>query len=375
MTHRYAVAKAAADAGYEVHVAAPSHHTWAPANFSVDELASSGFEWHELPLSRRGTNPFEDLKTLYALIKLFRKLSPEVVHLMTIKPMLYGGIAARLTGMRAVVGTVTGLGQIFVEQGPKAALIRFVVRILYRLAMGHPNMSVIVQNPMDGDVLVSARAVTREHLHLIKGSGVSLDEFERTDDPGGLPVVILAARLIWEKGVGEFVAAAERIQGMGVNARFVLVGDTHSDNPRAVPPEQIQEWCNAGTIEWWGRRTDMADILRNCHIVCLPTSYGEGVPRILIEAAASGRPIVSTDIPGCLEVTRNGETGLVVPVGNVEALAEALATLIAAADTRNEMGRNGRLLVERELSEEIVVRKTLSVYEEVVKNSAPAIDR
>jgi len=375
MTHRLAVAMAAAEAGYEIHVAAPSHHTWAPDDFSVDTLTEAGVIWHELPLSRRGTNPLEELRTLHALIKIFRMLSPDIIHLLTIKPMLYGGIAARVTGMKAVVGTVTGLGQVFSGKGFKAGLLRVLVKVLYRLALGHPNMAVIVQNSADGDELVRVGVAARERLSLIRGSGVSLDEFTCSDDPGGQPVVILAARLIWEKGVGEFAAAAERLLAEGINARFVLVGDTRSDNPRAVPAERIRALCEAGTIEWWGRRTDMANVLGSCHIVCLPTSYGEGVPRILIEAAASGRPIVATDIPGCLEVTKHGETGIVVPVHDIDALTEALRSLISNPAKRSEMGKKGRLLVERELSEDIVVSKTLKVYEDVGTGTVSTKDR
>jgi len=375
MTHRVALARAAADAGYEVHVAAPSHHTWAPDDFSVDVLIDAGFTWHEIPLSRRGTNPLQDLRTLASLARLFRKLSPDVIHLITIKPFLYGAIAARLTGMQAVVGTVTGLGQIFVASGARASFLRSIVRLLYRVALRHPNMAVIIQNPNDGEVLVSTGAVKPDRLTLIRGSGVSLEEYAPVDEPAGPPVVILAARLIWEKGVGDFAAAAEKLLAEGIQARFVLVGDTQPSNPRAVPVGQIEAWCEAGTLEWWGRRKDMPDVLRNSHIVCLPTSYGEGVPRILIEAAASGRPIVSTDIPGCLEVNLDLQTGIVVPVHDVSALAEALASLIASPEMRKRLGRNGRILVTEELSDTIVITKTLEVYEEISDRSICASDR
>jgi len=365
MTHRLPIAHAMAATGWEVHVAAPDDHVWAPEGFSVETLEEAGFRYHPVSLSRRGRNPFQELRTLLALWRLIRRLKPDLIHLLTIKPIIYGGIAARLSGVRAMVCTITGLGQLFVETGPGSAMLRFLITTLYRFALAHPNARTIVQNSHDGDVLIRAGAADPDRVRLIRGSGVNLDEFTPSDPPQGTALVILPARLIWEKGVSEFVAAADILKQQGLVARFALVGDTRKSNPRAVPSTQIEEWVAAGIVEWWGRRTDMPNVLSEAAIVCLPSTYGEGVPKVLIEAAAVARPIVATDIPGCREIVRDGENGLLVPPSDPPALADAIFRLATDRELRARMGRRGREIAESEFAEALVVQQTLAVYNEV----------
>lgn len=362
MSHRLPIARAARAAGYQVHVAAPEDHVWAPEGFTVQALSDAGFAFHPIPLSRRGTNPWQEARTLIALWRLIRGLRPELVHLLTIKPLLYGGLAARLLGVPGVVAAVTGLGQVFVSSGATAGLLRGLAVMAYRVATGHPNGRVIVQNAGDMETLARSGAVKPERMVLIRGSGVSLSAFAPSPEPDGPPLVILPARMIWEKGVAEFVAAARLLRARGVEARFALVGDSKASNPRAVPQPTLEKWSREGGVEWWGRRTDMARVFAAAHIVCLPSTYGEGVPKVLIEAAACGRPIVACDIPGAREITREGENGLLVPPGDTEALAAALARLIENSDLRRRFGARGRELVEAGFSEDRVVRATLEVY-------------
>ena len=362
MSHRLPIARAARAAGYQVHVAAPEDHVWAPEGFTVQALRDAGFAFHPIPLSRRGTNPWQEARTLIALWRLIRGLRPELVHLLTIKPLLYGGLAARLLGVPGVVAAVTGLGQVFVSSGATAGLLRRLAVMAYRVATGHPNGRVIVQNAGDMETLARSGAVRPERMVLIRGSGVSLSAFAPSPEPDGPPLVILPARMIWEKGVAEFVEAARLLRARGVEARFALVGDSKASNPRAVPQPTLEKWSREGGVEWWGRRTDMARVFAGAHIVCLPSTYGEGVPKVLIEAAACGRPIVACDIPGCREITHQGENGLLVPPGDTEALAAALARLIENSDLRRRFGARGRELVEAGFSEDRVVRATLEVY-------------
>ncbi len=362
MSHRLPIARAARAAGYQVHVAAPEDHVWAPEGFTVQALSDAGFAFHPIPLSRRGTNPWQEVRTLIALWRLMRGLRPELVHLLTIKPLLYGGLAARLLGVPGVVAAVTGLGQVFVSTGAGAGLLRRLAVMAYRIATGHPNGRVIVQNAGDMETLARSGAVKPERMVLIRGSGVSLSAFAPSPEPAGPPLVILPARMIWEKGVAEFVAAARLLRARGVEARFALIGDSKASNPRAVPEPTLEKWSREGGVEWWGRRTDMARVFAGAHVVCLPSTYGEGVPKVLIEAAACGRPIVASDIPGCREITREGENGLLVPPGDVEVLAAALARLIEDPALRRRMGDRGRELVEAGFSEDRVVTATLEVY-------------
>jgi glycosyltransferase involved in cell wall biosynthesis len=366
LSHRLPVARAAQEAGFEVHVAAPDDHVWAPDGFDVAELARHGFVHHGIPLSRRGANPFEDATTFLAILRLLRRLRPELVHLLTIKPVLYGGVAARLAGAPAVVAGITGLGHAFVAQGLRAALLRMALRGLYRLALAHRNCAVIAQNRADRAALTERGFIAAERVALIRGSGVPLDEFTPSSDPGGEPIAVLPARLIWEKGIGAFAEAARRLKAAGVAGRCVLVGATRPQNPRAVPAAVLEGWAKEGVVEWWGRREDMPAVLAQSHVVCLPSGYGEGVPRSLIEAAASARPIVATDIPGCREIARHGENALLVPPGDPGALADALARLFADRELRMRLGAAGRRIAEAEFSADEVGRRTLALYEKLL---------
>jgi glycosyltransferase involved in cell wall biosynthesis len=365
MTHRIAVARALAETGAEVHVAVPADHVWAPDDFLIDEIEKAGFRLHIIPLSRRGKNVFQDFGTFLAIRSLIREVKPDVVHLFTIKPVIYGGLAARISNVKSVISTITGLGHVFVTPGLMNFLIRMLVVLLYRGATGHGNSRVIVQNSGDAETLVSVGAVKSDKIRLVPGSGVDLANFPVSLEPDDVPLVILPSRLIWDKGVSEFAQAAQMIKERGIPCRFALVGDTRSSNPRAVPEKVIKEWVGSGFLEWWGRRTDMPEVFSQSAIVCLPTTYGEGVPKVLIEAAASARAIVATDIAGCREIVKQGENGLLVPPGDTSALIEALIELISSPERRSEMGRRGREIVSAGLTEDHVIASTLNIYREV----------
>ncbi|MDP6563654.1 MAG: glycosyltransferase family 4 protein, partial [Alphaproteobacteria bacterium] len=271
VSHRLPIALEARRQGYDVHIAAPADNVWAPEDYSIAELAKSGLTFHEIPISRRGTHPLQELRTFLALLRLYRHLRPDIVHHLTIKPNLYGGVAARLTGVPAVVYAVTGLGQMFVAtQGPLLFLRPMVLGLL-RFAMRHRNARVILQNKSDRDFLVGNGVVAMSGTVLIQGSGVDLTAFRPAPEPPGDPVVILPSRLIWEKGIQEFADAAKRLRQQGVRARFALVGNTHPSNPRAVPEAQLRAWDESGDVEWWGRREDMPKVMAESHIICLPS--------------------------------------------------------------------------------------------------------
>lgn len=367
LSHRLPVAQAAQAAGFEVHVAAPADHVWAPDGFSTTKIEKQGFVFHPIPLSRRGTNPIMEIRTFVALWRLYRQLRPAIVHHLTIKPILYGGIAARLARVPFVVYSVTGLGQIFTGAGIVPASRRAMVVALMRRSMRHLNSRVIFQNSTDRDHLVARDVVKLSDTRLILGSGVDVDRFRATEAPEtGEPIVVLCSRLIWEKGVGEFVEAAQTLLAQGVVARFVLVGDTNPTNPHAVPRDTLESWVRDGLVEWWGFREDMEVVLSESHVVCLPSSYGEGVPKILLEAAASARPIVATDIAGCREAVEDRVSGLLVPPQDPPALADALRWLIEDRDLRTRMGGAGRALAEAKFDERNTAAATVHVYEELV---------
>lgn len=371
LSHRLPVARAAVAAGFDVHVAAPDDHVWAPDGFRIQALAEAGFRYHVIPLVKRGTNPLQEMETFGAIVGLIRRLRPRLIHNLTIKPVLYGGLAARIVGVPGVVAGITGLGQMFSGRGAGVALLRGLATVGYRLALGHERARVIVQNPEDGETLVRIGAAPRERVRLIRGSGVALGDFRPSDEPAAeRPLVVLPARLIWDKGVGEFAEAARRLRAEGIGARFALVGDTKASNPRSVPEAQLRLWTEEGAVEWWGRREDMPAVLAGAAVICLPSTYGEGVPKALIEAAASARPIVATDIGGCREIVRHEENGLLVPPGDVEALTDALRRLVKDAETRRRFGRRGRDIAVAEFSDIEVAAKTVAVYRELVGDPA-----
>ncbi len=358
LSHRLPLALAAQGEGFDVHVATP-------LSDDAEKILAVGFTFHPIPLTRRGVHLGEELASVVALYRLYRKVKPDLVHLVTIKPVLYGGIAARLAGVPAVVSAVTGLGYVFIARGFKASLLRMIVKGAYRFALGHANGRVIFQNPDDRSSFLMSRLVDARQTVLIKGSGVDMAQFSPVPEPPGLPLVVFAARMLWDKGVGEFVDAARQLCDRGIKARFALVGDTDSGNPAAVPKSQLESWQQSDVVEWWGQHANMPMVFAKAHIVCLP-SYREGLPKVLIEAAASGLPIVATDVPGCREIVRDGENGFLVPVRDATALAEALRRLIEDAELRRRMGAKGREIAMAEFSVERVVSETLDVYRQLL---------
>ncbi len=358
-SHRMPIAKAVQDRGAEVHVATPEDPY-------VPNLQENGLIWHELELDGKSLNPIQELRTLFHLCQLYRKIQPDLVHHIAFKGILYGTLAARLARVPRVINSFTGLGHLFSADTLKIRFIRWVVFNIARLGFRHPRSRTIFQNPDNLDEFVGRGVLKKDQVRLIKGSGVDVETFQTSSQPDGTPTVILASRLVWDKGISEFVEAARILQRNGAEARFALVGKSDPLNPNAVPEDQLEAWNEEGVVEWWGFQEDMVSIFANTHIVCLPSYYREGVPKVLIEAAACERPIVTTDMPGCREIVHDGRNGLLVPPKDGKALAEALHRLIADSPLRAEMGREGRKIVESEFSLKSVVASTVKIYDEVM---------
>ena len=258
---------------------------------------------------------------------------------------------------------MAGLGWLFISRSRIARWLSPLIRWILACLLSAPRCRVIVQNPDDLELLKKA-GVTESHLRMIRGAGVDTSEFSPSPEPPEPICVVLAARILWDKGVGEFIEAARQLQQEGVKARFILVGNPDSDNPASVPEVTLHAWQKEEVVEWWGHRDDMVAVFHAAHVVCLP-SYREGLPKVLIEAAACGRPIVTTDVPGCREVVREGENGLLVPVRDAQALSEALFSLIKNPELRAQMGRRSREIVLKDFSSEKVIAQTLGLYKEL----------
>jgi glycosyltransferase involved in cell wall biosynthesis len=357
---RLDLAEALRAGGHEVILISPE------GNY-VQGLQSRGFRWVKFPLSRRGLNPLSEALAVIRLAWLYRRERPDLVQHFTIKCVLYGSLAARLTGTRKVINSVTGLGYVFMESRGVRGSLQSLARLLYRYTL--QKTTVIFQNPDDLSAFLKDGLVRPEQAYLIRGSGVDLKRFTPRPEPAGEPLIIFPGRLLWDKGVGEFVEAARLLKARGLQARFVLVGEGDPDNPSGIPADTIQDWIETGVVESWGWRDDMPDVYAQASIVCFPSYYKEGVPKALLEAAASGRAIVTADVPGCREVVRDGINGLLVPPRDPRALAEALAKLAAEPVLRDEMGRQGRLIVEAEFSSEYVIQQSLELYNALMVRS------
>lgn len=354
LSHRLPLALVARDRGYQVCVATP-------LGDGVDQIKAHGLQYRRVSLSRSGANPLAELRTIWNLYRLYQELQPLIVHHVTIKPVLYGTLAARLAKVSAVVNAISGLGFVFLARGWFSAMARSAVLTSYRWLFSRKRLWVIVQNRDDYDYLLEKECLSQDKIELIRGSGVDIGTFEMLEEKDGLPLVVLPGRMLWDKGVGEFVEAAEQLHQMGIEARFALVGGIDPNNPESVPAKHLAEWAREGDVEWWGNRQDMPVIYRDAHIVCLP-SYREGLPKVLLEAAASGRAIVTTDVPGCREAVVEGVNGLLVPARESGPLAAALQRLISDPALRQSMGQKGRAMAEMEFSIEQVIERHLDIY-------------
>ncbi len=358
VSHRLPIALKALEEGYEVHLLCA-------LTDKADYLESLGLVVHPFLFTRSGKNIFNEIICIANLYRQVKRIKPDLIHLVTIKPVLYGGIVARLAKVPVVVSAISGLGFLFVERkGVKARLFRSAILFLYRLAMGHSNQRVIFQNFADMNALLVAGGVQKGKVRMIRGSGVDLQDYPVESESEGVPVVVMASRLLKDKGVIEFVEAAKILKAKGVNAHFKLIGDTDPENPASVTAEDIETWEKEGNVDCLGFRSDIAKLFSQSHIVTLP-SYREGLPKVLIEAAACGRAVITTDVPGCRDAIIPNVTGILIPARDARALAEAIEQLINDASLRHKMGQAGRKLAEREFSIEKVVSAHFDIYHEL----------
>ncbi|MEI8131828.1 MAG: glycosyltransferase family 4 protein [Leptolinea sp.] len=330
-----------------------------PADEYAQKFSEAGLRWVEFPFSRKGRNPFQELTTIMRLAKVYRTEKPDIVHHFTIKCVVYGSLAAKWTGIRGIINAITGLGYVFIGNKLSHKLLRPLIMAFYRVSL--QGTRVIFQNKDDLNHFQKEQMVNAEQAIIIRGSGVDVQKFQVTPLPDKRQVVVLPARMLWDKGVAEFVQAARRLHAEGFDARFILAGDTDEENPAAVPSSALQEWQQEGIVEWAGWQSDMPAVYASANIVCLP-SYREGLPKTLIEAAACGRPLVATDVPGCREVVIPHQTGLLAKVRDVNSLTDCLIALLCDKAEQQRLGTNARRLVEIEFSTERIIRETLLVY-------------
>lgn len=360
---RRSLALALQKQGYELLLISP------PGPYG-EKLRALGLRWEPVPMDRRSLNPLREAKLLWWLVSLFRRERPALVHGFTIKCAVYGSLAARLAGVPARVNAVAGMGYVFTSNDTKAQVLRPLVRALMHAALDGRNARLILQNPDDVSLFERAGFVDAAHIRLIPGSGVDCSRFaarEGVRDQTRPLRVLLAARLLWDKGLAEFVDAARQLHGEGRAIEFLLAGDPDPGNPAAVPEETVRSWVDEGVLQWLGHVDDMAALFAMVEVVVLP-SYREGLPKGLIEAAACALPLVTTDVPGCREVVSDGVDGLLVPPRDAAALAAAIARLHDDPELAERLGNAARAKALGRFDERIVIERTVDVYRELLGN-------
>ncbi len=362
-SHRLPLARAARDDGYEVLVAARM------AN-DADRIREEGFRPIPLRLRRRRSNPWNEVASIVELVKLYRREKPDIVHHVAMKPVIYGSLAALIARVPFIVNALAGFGYIFTSTQIRARLLRWPVRAALRWLLSAGQGRTIVQNPDDRQALREL-GIADGRIVVIPGSGVDTELFHSVPEADGPPVVCLVSRMLWDKGVGELAAAARVLKAETPALRVWLVGPTDPENPASIPEAQLARWVQEGILEWLGPRDDVAALWQQAHIAVLP-SYREGLPKALLEAAASGRPMVAADVPGCREIVIDNETGLLVAARDGIALADALRRLAGDAVLRQRLGSAARQRVLDHFSQERIARETLALYRSLAPASSVA---
>jgi len=367
-SHWIGLARVLRTQGFEVVVGAAR-------DASVTSIEQEGFLFRNVAFERFGMNPVRELATIAELVRLYADVRPSLAHHFGHKPVVYGAIAARITGV-AAVGTVPGLGYAYVTSGAKARTAKAALRVLYRLFRVVNPTPLIFENCADRQLFLERGLVRGAETALVPGAGVDCQKFKPQPECEGDPVVVLAARMVRDKGVVEFVDAARRLAQRGIRARFVLAGAAGDGQRAGISEADLRAWSEEGIVTWIGQSADVPGLLARAHIVCLP-SYVEGLPLSLAEAAAAGKPIVASDIPGCRAVVRDRVNGFLVPVKDSAALSDRIAELLADRELRQRMGALGRDFAVRELSIERCVERTFALYRKVglgVQTSGPAVE-
>jgi len=362
-SHRLPVAIGALRDGYEVHIAT----TFTRPELR-DLLARSGFHLHDLSIDRSGKSPLSFYTNFFLIYKVFCSLNPDIVHLVTIQPILIGGFAARIAGVRRVVFAISGLGHVFIATSPFSRLRRLLVERLYKSALSIKHRAIVCQNSDDLYTLTHFCSLSSSEVFLIPGSGVDLSVFKPRPFNQEQPVILMASRLLATKGVREFVEAASYVTQKGFSCRFLLAGEPDYSNPAAISPEELNRWKEHSYVEILGYQSSLNEIMAEAHIVCLPSYYREGLPKVLCEAAACGRAVITTSEPGCRDAIDNGITGLLVPSRDSVALAHAIEYLLLNPRLIRSMGLAGRKRAEFLFNVNNIVQQHLNIYSTLLEN-------
>jgi glycosyltransferase involved in cell wall biosynthesis len=351
-------AKAASTAGYEVVILTRTNH-------HAVAIKKSGLRLIHINFDRRSMNPFVILLTVMRLVAIYMREKPLLVHQVALKPILLGSLAARLANVPFIVNAVVGGGYAFISNKLSMRILRPILLFSMRVLLNPPCSKVVFENSDDLETYVRTGLVKNEDAVLIRGAGVEPGDFQSKIKKAYPPIVLLVARLLWDKGIGEFAEAANILRQRGLNARFVIVGAPDPENLACIDSSTLEAWKVEGRVELWGFRSDVPEILSVASIACLP-SYREGLPKSLLEAMAASLPCVATDVPGCREAVIDGDNGLLIPVKSASSLADAIEFLLRNPELAKKMGERGRTRLEQEFSSREVNERTLGLYQQII---------
>ena len=361
ISHRLPIALEAISNGYEVHLICKDTGL-------KSKLTDYGIICHDIRFSRSGNKVSHEIKTLLSIREVIQKISPDLIHAVTIKPVIYIGLILHTLKQKpCFIAAISGLGYVFSATNIRARVTKLLVSVLYKTAFIHRDKMIIFQNSTDDNILSRVVGLNRSDKSLIKGSGADLGVYDFSSEPEGKVIkIIMACRLLKEKGVFEYVEAAKIVHTKFNNIQFLLAGTPDLDNPNSVTQAELDMWDSEGVVKALGYRVDIPQLFSESHIVTMPSYYGEGVPKVLIEAAACGRPIVTTDNPGCRDSVISDVTGKLVPIKNHKALAKAFIELIEDEELRKSMGMKGREYAVQEFDVKFVVDKHLDIYSKLL---------
>lgn len=359
LSHRLPIGLAAKEAGYDVVIVSED-------TGKSDKIREAGLKTIDLPINKAGTNLKDEIKTLFFLYKLFKREKPDIVHLVGLKTMLWGSLACRLAGVKAMVSAVCGLGVLFDEKHAQSFMTNAVLKVL-RITHHMKRLTVIFQNNDDKAIFLNAKIMKEEQCAFTNGSGINLKDYDYTLEPSeGLIKVIFTARMVEDKGTLVLIDAAKKLEKeYKGKVQFLLCGGLDT-NPNGITKDMLLSQCDGEYIQWLGHRKDILDLLKQSHIMAFPSWYREGLPKSVIEAEAIGCPVVTTDSVGCRDTVVDGKNGFIIPIKDSEALAVALKKLMDDSDLRKTMGRNARAFAESKFDIKDVIKVHLDVYESVL---------
>ena len=360
LSHRLPIGVAAKDAGYDVTIV--SEDTGVSG-----KIREAGLKTINLPINKAGTNIKDEIKTFFFLYKLFKREKPDIVHLVGLKTMLWGSLACRLAGVKAMVSAVCGLGVLFDEEHAHSFMTRSILKVM-RITHKKKCLAVIFQNNDDKAIFLNAKIMKEEQCAFTNGSGINLQNYDYTPEPTNGPIkIIFTARMVEDKGTMVLIEAAKKLEPeYKGKVQFLLCGGLDT-NPNGITKEMLESRCGGDYIQWLGHRKDVLELLKQSHIMSFPSWYREGLPKSVIEAEAIGRPVVTTDSVGCRDTIIDGKNGFMIPIKDSDALAAALKKLIDNPTLRQEMGRNAREFAVSKFDIKDVVKVHLDVYKNIME--------